>query len=148
MSTVILNVPIEGGHSPRSGITPETLRYALDLTRRDPATAGFLPDPAHEREVVDLYNAAVRDGRFVRHLGSDPEGVAQRLNIPLSRGAADAIKQIGLTAGAKLTNFPSAIDPRTAWVTVVCVAVIVVVAAKPDRPDSEIVLDTSGIMKP
>lgn len=136
-------VPVNRPRRERDIITPATLKYALDLNRDDPEAEAFAADPAHRDEIVELYNAAVKDGRFVRLLATEPENVAQQLGMPLSAGAAESIKKVGSFPGATITDFPEGFDRRVAWVTVVAIAIVVIVAAQPD----DAILDRSGVIK-
>jgi len=147
MTNAFVAVNVDGPGVDRI-VTPEAVKYVFDLNREDAQNQGLDTDPANLDEVnrdelITLYNAVVEDGRYIRMLGTDPEQVAADLGLNLSQENADRIRIVGGFAGSNIVDFPAGIDPNVAWVTVVAVAVIVIVAAVPD----ETIIDTSGLMK-
>jgi BioD-like phosphotransacetylase family protein len=121
-------------------ITSSTqLAAAVRLAKKDADAANFSTTPAISAEVTDVYNAVISDGRYIKDFSIDPGGVAVKLGKNLSAPSIAAVKAAGKFRGA---------DPGVAAssVEVVCVAVIVVLCAKPSA-GAEVIVDSSGQLK-
>ena len=109
------------------------------------------------REAVDFYNHVVRDGRYIGILGTDPEGAAKLLGIPISA----KIKEILAYAKFIAPGVPveDGGDYAIAIAISVVVSIVILAAANPSRLISEqeagkamqaqklVMLDRSGQIK-
>lgn len=109
------------------------------------ASANLNLSPADAQQALDLYNATVTDGRYLKDLMTDPAGVANKLSLPLSATAAQQIKTVGsMQAFQPGGTALSAQSP----VEVVCVAIIVLILARPvGVAPTQVVVDSSGVVK-
>jgi hypothetical protein len=121
------------------------LDHAVSTAQLDAQHKGFTVSQAHSQEILKLYNATVKDGRFIRQFGVSPETVATQLNLPLSAAAAAEIKKASQLAGAHLPIRPGGAGPLSS-VTVVCIAVVVVLCAD-TGPNARVIVDRSGAVK-
>lgn len=118
------------------------LDHSLHIAKADVGNQNFKADPALRQEITKLYNATVKDGRYVRDFGTDPEGVAAKMHMQLSPAAAAEIKKAGSLRGAQVSTPGQVMDT----VDVICVAIIVVLCAD-IGPNEEIIVDRSGMIK-
>ncbi len=95
------------------------------------------------RQVLDVYNATVIDGRFIDDLVTDPKSVAAKLGVQLSDSAAAALQEAG-AAVAKRFAARFALSDGKKIVAVVIAAVIVIRA---EEKPYKIVVDSSGLVK-
>jgi len=100
---------------------------------------------ADARQVVDLYNAAVVDGRFLKDVMARPGWVAEQLDLPLSDDAETAIQQAGELPAVQIAK--RAVVPFVGVVAVVAVPVIVVVIIIDPHIKEPVVVDASGVLK-
>lgn len=101
--------------------------------------------PEEGREALDLYNKAVRDGRYIRELSTDPARVAEELDVSLSPGAAALLREatrLSVMQGADGTGMPRS---DTELVAVAVIVVIILVEAP--GPETELIVDASGQVK-
>lgn len=122
------------------------LDSAISLAQMDAKNKGFKANPSAAKEIETFYNAAVKDGRYLRELGTDPAGVAQKIGAKLSASSAAEIKNAALLHGASTSVIGSHGGEQADWVEVVCVAVVVVLCATP-APGAEVLIDRSGMIK-
>lgn len=123
------------------------LDRAVSMAQMDAKTKGFKANPASAKEIQTFYNAAVKDGRYLRDLGTDPAGVAQKIGVQLSASAATEIQNAARLHGASTTVIGGHGGEKADWVEVVCVAVVVVLCAAPAPGAAEILIDRSGMIK-
>jgi hypothetical protein len=148
MGEIVFNHPI-GAPLPQAAPalikSLSAIDHAITKAQLDVQHKSFSAAPVNASEIANLYNATVKDGRFIRKLASHPEQVAADLHLELSPAAASEIKKASLLAGAQLPGHPSGGIPAGS-VSVVCVAVIVVLCADVG-PNSRVILDRSGTIK-
>lgn len=96
------------------------------------------------RQVVELYNQAVVDGRYIADLMVDPAGVASRLGLPLSATAEEAIVRAGQLPAVRAQR--EAVVPLVGTVAIVGIVVLGVVLVV-DPVTKKAVVDSSGIVK-
>jgi hypothetical protein len=91
------------------------------------------------QQILSLYNATVTDGQFIDDLVTDPKAVADRLGLDLSDSAAAAMEQAQSTV---VQNFNTFGLPK-----LVIVAVMIGIALAAETGASELVIDSSGVIK-
>lgn len=123
------------------------LDHALSIAQMDAKTKGFKAEPKSTKEIELFYNAAVKDGRYLRDLGTDPAGVAHKIGAKLSAGAVAEIKNAARLHGASPAVIGGQGGEQADWVEVVCVAVVVVLCASTAPGAEEILIDRSGMIK-
>ena len=92
-------------------------------------------------QAAAVYNAVVKDGRYIKEFQTDPAGTATKLHLELTASAANAVKQ-----GVSLAHAGGG-GPVSDTVDVICVAIIVIVLAKPGEQGQNILVDRSGMLK-
>lgn len=107
---------------------------------------------ADAEKAIEVYNAVITDGRYIKAFASDPAGVATNLNLQLPPAAADAIKQAATLKGSQVLGRPGRPGEPFGAVEVVAVAVVVVIVGGivlivVVTRDKEIVIDESGKIK-
>jgi hypothetical protein len=122
-------------------ISSEALDHALNVAQRDAQASHFKANAASSKEIAALYNSAVKDGRYVGELASNPADVAKKLNVTLSSAAAKEMTAASKLAGVRVGG-GGLVEGS---VTVVCIAVVVVLCA--DTGPEEVVVDRSGMLK-
>jgi hypothetical protein len=122
------------------------LDHAVTSAQLDAQHRQFTVSAANSKEIVALYNATVKDGRFIRQFGSNPAQVAAKLNLSLSANAAAEITKASQLAGAHVPVRPGGGAGPISSVTVVCIAVVVVLCAD-TGPNSRVIVDRSGMVK-
>ncbi|MFG3257216.1 hypothetical protein [Streptomyces sp. NPDC048172] len=129
----------------RAHITSATeLESAYSVIQPQISDLGIQLSDSDAGQLMDLYNAAVKDGRYLDDLVSDPAGVAKRLKMRISKNAAAELKRAGSIEALRTEQGKAAIGPGVA---VVVVAVVIVVVFGPkDRPRPQVV-DSSGVVK-
>lgn len=91
------------------------------------------------QQILSLYNATVTDGQFIDDLVTDPKAVAERLGLDLSDSAAAAMEQTQSTVVQNFNTF--------GWPKIVIVAIMVGIALAAETDGSELVIDSSGVIK-
>lgn len=95
------------------------------------------------RQVLDLYNATVIDGRYIDELATNPRSVAARLDMPLSDAAAAAIEHARKLVVQRFgTSFEVADGKK-----IVAVAIVVVIVIRAEAKPYDVVIDSSGVIK-
>lgn len=92
---------------------------------------------AEARHALEVYNKVVADGRFVKEFATDPGGAAQNLGLKLSPLQIEQIQEAGRVSGGG----------GVAADTVELVAVAIIVLVLAGVPESEIVIDSTGMIK-
>ncbi|WP_199443473.1 hypothetical protein [Umezawaea beigongshangensis] len=98
------------------------------------------------RQLVALYNQAVIDGRYLNKLTVEPAEVAQALGVEISAAAENGLKRIGELNAVRAANEEAAV-PFVGVVAVVGIVVLGVVLVVDPAVRSEVVVDSSGIVK-
>jgi hypothetical protein len=148
-----LNVTYEHKLSTSSG-EGTSVRVPLDdLTRAYGRAASSLEvlqfdlSDDDRREVLELYNAMVVDGRYIRDFIIDPRSVARTFDMPISDAAADAI----VRAGQEMTIDEEVTTEAFAPVAIVAIAIVVIFIAVqipvPADEQASLVVDSSGVVK-
>jgi hypothetical protein len=96
-------------------------------------------------QVLNLYNAAVVDGRFIDDLIRDPMDVAKMLDVEISESAAQELVNAGQTVANHFG--PRADFALGSGKKIVAVAVVVVIAIRAETKPYDVVIDSSGIVK-
>lgn len=135
------------GRTSKSIPSASVLDSAISIAQMDAKAKGFKANPSSAKEIETFYNAAVKDGRYLRELGTDPAGVAQKIGARLSPAAANEIKEAAKLQGASTAVIGAHGGEQADWVEVVCVAVVVVLCALPVMDKGEILIDRSGMIK-
>lgn len=107
------------------------LEAALSLCLSDPAADEIEASEETIKETLNFYNMVVTDGRFIETLKTNPEGVAEKLCVKISK---DAIKL--LREGVKLKGGTSAVNE----VTIVTITVAEIVLGV---TEGDVVIDHS-----
>lgn len=142
------------------GVSKIRLKKSLRISKRDPnyiknkdlkkvlrSAAGVDTSKIKKRfskkevkELLNFYNAVIKDGRYIANMQSNPAKVARKLKIRISKNILKDFQY----ASSLVEN---RID-RNASVAVVAAAVIVIVLQTTKiAPGDELVLDRSGIIK-
>jgi len=125
---------------------PEKLAAGIKLASADAEKSNIHLSKDDANSLMTAYNAVVKDGRYIKEFATDPQGAAQKLNLQVSQNAAKAV-----TAAAKFNGVRQLGGGNPAAdggdVAVVCVAVIVVLCAKPTFGDQQVIIDQSGMLK-
>ena len=119
-------------------LSRDNLAASMHLAAQDAHAAGFQPTQEVSDELMPVYNAVITDGRYVKLFGTDPEAAASKLGFHLSDAAVAAVKTASAFRGAAGI---SGADDGTVYV--VCVAVIVVLCARPSAGE-EVVVNARG----
>jgi hypothetical protein len=123
----------------RSQITSTTqLEAAYLLVQPQVEALGLTLDKKDAQKILDLYNATVTDGRYIDDLVADPIGVARKLNVRISKQAAEALKQAG-----SIEAFRPEVQ---GWSQILIVAIVIVIVFGPHVEGTQVV-DSSGIVK-
>ena len=98
--------------------------------------ANFKPSAADANHILSVYNEVVKDGRYVKTFSKDPEGVAAKLGLKLTpQQASEVGKAAGFSSGSPVSDD----------VELVAVAVIVIIVVL--KPDGQVIVDSSGMVK-
>ncbi|HEY5369161.1 MAG TPA: hypothetical protein VIJ75_09230 [Hanamia sp.] len=122
---------------------PEKLAAGIKLASVDAAKFGIDLSKDDANSLMTAYNAVVKDGRYIKQFESDPKGAAKKLNLNISDSAAKAVQTAVKFNGVRQLGGGAAADT----VDVICVAVIVVLCAKPTFGDQQVIIDQSGMLK-
>lgn len=98
--------------------------------------ANFKPSATDANQVLNVYNEVVKDGRYVKDFSKDPGGVAAKLGLKLTpQQVSEVNKAAGFSSGSPVSDD----------VELVAVAVIVIIVAV--KPEQQVVVDSSGMVK-
>jgi len=122
-------------------LSAEFVQTGLEVYSRDPRSREIKVTDAEANEAVAFYNKLITDGRFVKLAQQKPDEAAKNLGVAISPGAVKAVK----TALAIHPVYSSGEADRPSTGTIVAV-IICVVAFGRSKP-SDIVVDSSGIVK-
>jgi hypothetical protein len=95
------------------------------------------------RQILDVYNAAVIDGRFIDDIATDPKSVAAKLGLKLSDSAAAAMEEARAAVAERFLGSFALSDGKK----IVAVAIVVVIVIRAEEKPYEIVVDSSGVIK-
>ena len=101
------------------------------------------------RQVLDLYNATVIDGRFIDDLATAPKSVAARLGLEISDAAAAAIEE-GRKAVVQRFGTTFSVSSElsvSSGKKIVAVAIAAIIVIRADEKPYEIIVDSSGVIK-
>jgi len=115
----------------------------LPMWRDDPRMADVPRRAA--REVLDLYNEVIADGRFVGDFVEDPAAVARKLDLKVSPQALDVISNVAARMVGSRASVGAAIAVIS--VSVVAVAVTTAIVSSAADPRARILVDESGMVK-
>jgi len=119
------------------------LDHAVSVAQRNVKATGFKANSANTKEIAELYNAVIKDGRFIAELATDPKKVADKLHKPLSQASIDELKKAAQAGGFHLGRGGEVAGS----VTVVCIAIVVVLCADVGPEGREVIIDRSGMLK-
>lgn len=120
--------------------SPQNLATRVNAATAAAQKANLAFPQAVGDEALALYNATVTDGRYIQDFKTDPAGVAAKLGLPISQATVDAIKEVSSLGPVRTPGGAAEISD------VVAAAIIVLVLAV--SPDQELVVDSSGLLKP
>ncbi|MDQ1031657.1 hypothetical protein QF035_009239 [Streptomyces umbrinus] len=130
----------------RRSITSTTVLEAAYRSGSAEAQARNLSaTPEEGREALDLYNKAVRDGRYIKELSTDPVRVAEQLDVSLSPGAAALLQEattLSLMQGADGTGMA-----RSDTELIAVAVIVIIILLEAPTPDTEVIVDESGQVK-
>lgn len=123
---------------------PQKLAAAIKVASADAEKSNINLSQDDATGLMTAYNAVVKDGRFIKQFETDPQGAAQKLNLKISDNATKAVQNAAKFSAVKQLGGG---NPAADTVDVICVAVIVVLCAKPTFGDQQVVIDQSGMLK-
>ena len=118
---------------------------AFPMWRKDPRLAN-LP-AATAREILDIYNEIIADGRYVAEFLLDPKAAAKRLDLKISDEAVIVVRKVASQmVGANAAAVGAAIVVISISVVAIAAGTAIVSSRHMDR-DSRILVDESGRVK-
>jgi hypothetical protein len=127
-------------------ISARQLEAAYGAVQNEISALDLRLSPEAAQQVVDLYNKAVLDGRYLKDLTIDPRSVAQALDLSLSAEGEAGLKRLG-ELGAIRTAREEALVPLVGVVAIVGIVVLGVVLVVDPAVRDEVVIDSSGVVK-
>ncbi len=109
------------------------INTALQTAIQDPAISKstFKLSKSDSTKLINVYNAVVADGRFIREFLSDPGGVAKKLRMSLPPSAVDAVHKASKAKG--ISALPITPAPESKIVIGIVVIVLVVILSNVDE---------------
>ncbi len=97
------------------------------------------------REVLDVYNQVIADGRYDGEFLDNPSAVAKKLDLKISRGALAVLGDVA----ARMAGTRAAVGAAIAVisVSVVAIAVTTAIVSSVVDPRARILVDESGMVK-
>jgi hypothetical protein len=134
---------------PYPAIQPQDLEDAYEIAKDKVDSIDLEVSGEDQEQMVELYNATVTDGRYIKDFATNPKSVAENLGLPISDSAAAAIVQVGDAVG--VTANPD--HPALAIVAIAIIVVFIIVQLPSDRREGrgdeaeKVVIDSSGLLK-
>lgn len=103
-------------------------------------------------EMIEYFNKVTLDGRFIKEMATDPEGVAKKMHLSLSKKTAENIKKIGFDRLIEIERARGDIGTKADWVVDAVIVIVIVTTLRvaeeyPDESISRPVIDYSGLLK-
>jgi hypothetical protein len=130
----------------RQIVSASQLEAAYRTAHSELATLNVQVSEDDARQMVDLYNATVADGRYLKELTTDPAKVARELARPLSAAGEAGLKQLGELRAVSLAR-DDAVIPLVGAVAVVGIVVIGITLIVDPHVREPVVVDSSGTLK-